>query len=128
MKLTRSALVGLLLACAPIALGACGGGDLEGSNDSNLTDKRQGPKGPPGPPGPQGPAGPAGPAGPQGPAGPEGPKGDKGDPGSPPLDIFGVGANDPAGLVARAVLPAATFADGPISGTLISGGLVGGEG
>jgi len=41
-------------------------------------------------------------------------------------DLFGVAAHAPVGLVARAVLPAATFADGPISGTLISGGLVGG--
>src|SRR5215467_9678881 len=31
-----------------------------------------------------------------------------------------------AALIARAVLPAATFADGPISGTMITGGLVGG--
>src|ERR1044071_7246834 len=40
----------------------------------------------------------------------------------------GVGplASDAPGLIARAVLPAATFADGPLSGTLISGGLVGG--
>jgi glycerophosphoryl diester phosphodiesterase len=35
------------------------------------------------------------------------------------------GADGPQ-LVARAVLPAATFADGPVSGALISGGLVGG--
>src|SRR5439155_9982298 len=43
-------------------------------------------------------------------------------------DSAGVGtlANDPPGLLGRAVLPAATFADGPLSGTLISGGLVGG--
>ena len=39
---------------------------------------------------------------------------------------LGVVASDPPGLVARAVLPAATFADGPVSGAQISGGLVGG--
>src|SRR5882762_4579278 len=50
-----------------------------------------------------------------------------GDPSAGP-DVGGVGtlANDAPGLIARAVLPAATFADGPLSGTLISGGLVGG--
>ena len=42
------------------------------------------------------------------------------------LDLLGVPRNGPAGLLARAVLPAATFAEGPISGQLISGGLVGG--
>src|SRR5215475_7734950 len=36
------------------------------------------------------------------------------------------GRHDRAELVARAVLPAATFAEGPVSGTLIGGGLVGG--
>ena len=38
----------------------------------------------------------------------------------------GTTAGASAALIARAVLPAATFADGPISGTLITGGLVGG--
>ena len=72
--------------------------------------------------------GPAGPQGPQGAPGPQGPQGPQGDPGtSPPaLDKYGVAADDPPGLVARAVLPAATFAPGPVSGKLISGGLVGG--
>src|SRR6185503_6064761 len=45
----------------------------------------------------------------------------------PDLADPGVLAGDPPGLVARAVLPAATFADGPPSGALISGGLVGGS-
>lgn len=69
-----------------------------------------------------------GPPGPQGDPGPAGPQGPQGEPGmSPPaLDIFGIAADDPPGLVARAVLPAATFAPGPVSGKLISGGLVGG--
>src|SRR6185295_3956986 len=50
-----------------------------------------------------------------------------GDPSAGP-DPGGVGvlASDAPGLVARAVLPAATFAGGPLSGSLISGGLVGG--
>src|SRR5688572_30346803 len=52
------------------------------------------------------------------------------DPGSPStgpdLGDPGALAGEAPGLVARAVLPAATFADGPLSGTLISGGLVGG--
>jgi glycerophosphoryl diester phosphodiesterase len=68
-----------------------------------------------------------GPPGSPGPKGDPGAPGPKGDPGVPvALDIFGIAADDPAGLVARAVLPAATFAPGPISGKLISGGLVGG--
>src|SRR5262245_34576688 len=58
-----------------------------------------------------------------------------GDPGSsagapgtgPDLPDPGALAGDPPGLIARAVLPAATFADGPLSGALISGGLVGGS-
>jgi glycerophosphoryl diester phosphodiesterase len=44
----------------------------------------------------------------------------------PDLGDPGTLAGDAPGLVARAVLPAAVFADGPLSGTLISGGLVGG--
>jgi glycerophosphoryl diester phosphodiesterase len=49
------------------------------------------------------------------------------DPGMAELaELFGVDRHDRVGLVARAVLPSATFADGPVSGTLISGGLVGG--
>lgn len=35
------------------------------------------------------------------------------------LDVFGVPKNAPAGLVGRAVLPAATFVEGPASGSLI---------
>src|SRR5215470_19114308 len=42
------------------------------------------------------------------------------------LNVVSHVRDDRAGLVARAVLPAATFAEGPISGTNISGGLVGG--
>src|SRR5262249_51974606 len=48
------------------------------------------------------------------------------DPGAGPIGTIGTAGSDPPGLLARAVLPAATFAPGPISGTLISGGLVGG--
>jgi glycerophosphoryl diester phosphodiesterase len=35
------------------------------------------------------------------------------------LDVFGIPKNAPAGLVGRAVLPAATFVEGPSSGALI---------
>ena len=35
------------------------------------------------------------------------------------LDVFGIPKNAPAGLVGRAVLPAATFVEGPSSGSLI---------
>jgi len=43
-----------------------------------------------------------------------------------PVGSIGTAGGDPPGLLARAVLPAATFAGGPVSGALISGGLVGG--
>ena len=97
---------------APIALGACGGGDLEGANDSNLTDKRQ----------------------------------DrrvrlvrrgrrvrpvrKARRGTRAIPDRRPSASASAPTIrrgsSRARSPAATFADGPLSGTLISGGLVGG--
>src|SRR5689334_8656278 len=49
------------------------------------------------------------------------------DPGSgPEIGSIGTAGSGSPGLIARAVLPAATFADGPLSGTQISGGLVGG--